>query len=140
MDTLYDPTTVGHTEARIPDLRNPQEHHTTSTPGGCTCTRNYAHPHYLPCAHVRLLRTGFDLRGVWTGVFDGTPVYVLSTRESYESVSPRTNGHKRPGRWRYALLFDGADAHVLSKHAQSGLTRIEYLPPARWAEWKTGRE
>lgn len=125
MQTLHDPTPIGFREAEIPDLDERGLVHTTQTPGGCTCGKNYAKPAYRPCVHVALVRSGAPLDDVRVGVLeDATPVYKLQTKDAY--YSHRTHGY-RPGLWEHTLCFDGATFYVESRHADTAQIRTVVL-------------
>ncbi len=125
MQTLHDPTPIGFYEAEIPDLDDPGLVHTTQAPGGCTCGKNYRHPTYEPCIHVRLLRSGAPLDDVRAALLeDGTPVYKLQTRDAY--YRHRTRGYA-PGLWEHTLCFDGATFYVESRQTDTGQLRTVVL-------------
>lgn len=141
MNQLYsasqgiNPFPIDHREVPVPDITEPGLVRLVTLPASaCPCGRNYAHPHYMPCIHVRLARTAHPkIQNAGRGMLkDGTKVYVLDSIDT--AYSTRVHGFHQ-GLWTHDLCFDGASWIVESCHIPSARTRTRIVnDPSRWTE------
>lgn len=129
MQTLTDPTQINHRECYVPDLRDRRTIHRVQSPGGCTCGKNHAYPHYRACIHASLMRSGAPMDDVRPGMLaDGTLVYTLASRDTY--YTHKTHGYPK-GLWEHTLAFDGRSFYKISRERDTKRTMTVVLDSYR---------